>query len=207
LILPRHSQTEEFVHLLCEKIQEIIIGFYTDKPEPFMGPVISEKHAKQLLEKQTNLLNKGAIPLLKMESLQKGAAFLSPALLDVTAVHDRPDEEIFGPCLQLIYVKDFQSAIEEANRTQFGLSAGLFSDNPDEYAIFYKQIRAGIINWNNPLTGASSAAPFGGIGGSGNHRPSAYYAADYCSYPVASIESPSLKMPRTEQIGFRKIVD
>jgi succinylglutamic semialdehyde dehydrogenase len=42
------------------------------------------------------------------------------------------------------------------------------------------------------LTGASSKAPFGGIGLSGNHRPSAYYAADYCAYPVSGLEQTGL---------------
>ena len=60
---------------------------------------------------------------------------------------------------------------------------------------FQVQARAGIVNWNRPTTGAASSAPFGGIGKSGNHRPSAYYAADYCAYPVASIESSVLEMP------------
>jgi succinylglutamic semialdehyde dehydrogenase len=52
------------------------------------------------------------------------------------------------------------------------------------------------------LTGASSAAPFGGIGASGNHRPSAYYAADYCAYPVASLEQPVLSVPETLPPGM-----
>lgn len=51
-----------------------------------------------------------------------------------------------------------------------------------------------IVNWNKPLTGASSATPFGGVGASGNHRPSAYYAADYCAWPMASLESESLSL-------------
>ena len=52
-------------------------------------------------------------------------------------------------------------------------------------------MRAGVVNWNRPTTGASSSAPFGGIGGSGNHRPSAFYAADYCAFPVAGLEAPN----------------
>ena len=55
--------------------------------------------------------------------------------------------------------------------------------------------QAGVVNWNRPTTGAASSAPFGGVGKSGNHRPSAYYAADYCAYPVASIETAELEMP------------
>ena len=53
---------------------------------------------------------------------------------------------------------------------------------------FWANVRAGVINWNRPTNGAPSSAPFGGVGLSGNHRPSAYYAADYCAYPVVSTE-------------------
>jgi succinylglutamic semialdehyde dehydrogenase len=60
---------------------------------------------------------------------------------------------------------------------------------------FHREVRAGVINWNRPLTGASSAMPFGGIGDSGNNRPSAFFASDYCSYPVASMESERLTLP------------
>ena len=81
----------------------------------------------------------------------------------------------------------------EANNTRFGLSASLIGGNPQDYDRFWANVRAGVINWNRPTNGASSAAPFGGIGLSGNHRPSAYYAADYCAYPVASTE---MKQPR-----------
>jgi len=56
-------------------------------------------------------------------------------------------------------------------------------------------MRAGIINWNRPTIGATSMAPFGGLGCSGNHRPSGYYAADYCAHPIASNESTSLVLP------------
>jgi succinylglutamic semialdehyde dehydrogenase len=115
--------------------------------------------------------------------------------MDVTTIKERLDEEIFGPFLQVIRVDNFQEALQEANRTKYGLSAGLLSQKQEEYDMFYQQIHAGIVNWNTPLTGASSAAPFGGIKCSGNHRPSAYYAADYCAYPVASLETPELKMP------------
>jgi succinylglutamic semialdehyde dehydrogenase len=106
---------------------------------------------------------------------------------------ERPDIELFGPLLQVIRVPDLDSAIAEANNTRFGLSASLIGGSPEDYGRFWANIRAGIINWNRPTNGASSAAPFGGIGLSGNHRPAAYYAADYCAYPVASNE---MEQPR-----------
>ena len=71
------------------------------------------------------------------------------------------------------------------------------SDSAERYQQFLLESRAGIVNWNKQLTGAASSAPFGGIGASGNHRSSAYYAADYCSYPVASLEVEKLTLPAT----------
>jgi succinylglutamic semialdehyde dehydrogenase len=196
------EEAEGFLPILQEMIKGIKIGAYTDLPEPFMGPLISKKAAEKVLMDQEERINHGGIPLLKMEQLHPNSSFLSPGLMDVTPLKDQIDEEIFGPFLQVIKVSDLDAAIQEANNTQYGLTAGLLSDNPQEYDEFYRRIKAGIINWNTPLTGASSAAPFGGIKKSGNHRPSAYYAADYCSYPVASIENNHVKMPATPLTGL-----
>jgi succinylglutamic semialdehyde dehydrogenase len=180
---------------LKKLIPEIKVGPYTSQPEPYMGPVISSAAADSFLKAQNDLINHGGQALVPMSSLTAGTGLVSPALIDVTHCHDLPDEEIFGPLLQVIIASDFQQAVKEANKTTYGLAAGLLSDSLQEYEVFKDAVKAGVVNWNVPLTGASSAAPFGGIGRSGNHRPSAYYAADYCNYPVASIESGSIKKP------------
>jgi succinylglutamic semialdehyde dehydrogenase len=130
-----------------------------------------------------------------------GAALLTPGIIDVTAVAERQDEEFFGPLLQVIRYADFDAAIAEANATEFGLAAGLLSDSKARYEQFWLESRAGIVNWNKQLTGAASTAPFGGVGASGNHRASAYYAADYCAYPVASLETESVSLPATLSPG------
>ena len=137
----------------------------------------------------------GGESLLTLKHLEAGTGFVSPGIIDVTAVAALPDEEYFGPLLQLIRYDDFDAAIDQGNATSFGLSAGLLGDSEADWQHFFKRIRAGIVNWNKPITGASSAAPFGGIGASGNHRASAYYAADYCAYPVASVEDSKAAMP------------
>jgi succinylglutamic semialdehyde dehydrogenase len=127
--------------------------------------------------------------------LNPQAGFVTAGIVDVTDAAGIPDEEWFGPLLQVIRVADFDAALKVANATEFGLAAALLSDDPALWQTFQTRARAGIINWNRPTTGAASTAPFGGIGKSGNHRPSAYYAADYCAYPVASIENSALEMP------------
>jgi succinylglutamic semialdehyde dehydrogenase len=137
-----------------------------------------------------------------MRRTQPNKPFLSPGLLDVSEVVDLGDEEAFGPLLQLLRVTDFDAAIVAANRTAYGLSAGLFCDDGALFSEFFRRIRAGVVNWNRPLTGASSNAPFGGVGDSGNHRPSAYYAADYCAYPIASLETERLTLPDTFTPGI-----
>jgi succinylglutamic semialdehyde dehydrogenase len=125
------------------------------------------------------------------------------AIIDVTAAVDVPDEEWFGPLLQVVRVDDFEAALVAANATSFGLAAGLLSDDPAVWEKFLLRVRAGVVNWNRPTTGAVSTAPFGGVGHSGNHRPSAFYAADYCAYPAASIENTHLDMPTTLSFGLR----
>lgn len=202
LIVPTGPSGDAFVAELVRFISTIRVGPFTDSPEPFMGPVISGAAATQVLSAQESLLARGATPLVKSRSLLAGTGLLSPGLIDVTAVRDRADEEIFGPLLQVIRVPDFDAALAEANATRYGLAAGLIADDPSLYARFRDEVRAGLINWNQQLTGASGAAPFGGVGQSGNHRPAGFFAADYCSYPVASIEVPELNMPATMPIGL-----
>jgi succinylglutamic semialdehyde dehydrogenase len=195
LILPEGDTGEAFLAELKRLMATIRVGAHTERPEPFMGPVISAQAAGDVLAKQQALLGAGARMLVPLRSLRPNTGLLSPGLIDVTQARNRSDEEIFGPLLQVIRVPNFDAAIAEANRTRYGLAAGLLSDDPALYARFRDEVRAGLINWNQQLTGASGAAPFGGVGGSGNHRPSAFFAADYCAYPVASMELPELKHP------------
>ena len=112
-----------------------------------------------------------------------------------------PDEEIFGPLLQVSTVQTFAEAITEANATQFGLAAGIVARERAQYETFYNQTKAGIINWNQPLTGATTAAPFGGAKASGNYRSAGFLSVDYCSYPCASIEDETPVVPATRPGG------
>ncbi len=158
------------------------------EPQPFMGTVIDNDAADILLQSREALLEHGAEDILEMTRPKEGLPFLTPGIVETTSIDERPDVELFGPLLQVIRVKDFDEAIVEANNTRYGLSASLIGGEPADFEKFWAEARAGIVNWNRPTNGASSAAPFGGIGLSGNHRPAAYYAADYCAYPVASTE-------------------
>ena len=202
LIVPVGPAGDKLIARLVEVAARLKVGHFDDPDPPFMGAVISVAAAEKLLDAQNGFIEKGATRLLEMKSIKSGTALLSPGILDVTGVAGLPDEEYFGPLLQVTRYDNFAEALAIANNTRYGLAAGLLSENADEYATFLRHIRAGIVNWNRPLTGASSAAPFGGIGASGNHRASAYYAADYCAYPQASLESATLTLPEKLSPGL-----
>ncbi len=187
-LIVKDGMHEPLVAELRKLIARLIVGDPHSTPAPFMGPVIDNEAADGLQESFLALLMKGGRPIVQLERPLDDFPFLSPAIIDVTEVRDRPDIELFGPLLQMIRVPDFNAALIEANNTRFGLSASLIGGSPELYDRFWANSRAGIVNWNKPTSGASSSAPFGGIGLSGNHRPSAYYAADYCAYPVVSSE-------------------
>ncbi|WP_010490382.1 succinylglutamate-semialdehyde dehydrogenase [Pseudomonas sp. S9] len=197
LLVPQGEWGDALLARLVKVASDIKVAAFDAQPAPFMGSVISLAAAQHLMTAQQQLLANGARALLEMTQPQAGAALLTPGIIDVTAVAERADEEFFGPLLQVIRYDQFADAIREANNTAFGLAAGLLSDSKARYEQFWLESRAGIVNWNKQLTGAASSAPFGGVGASGNHRASAYYAADYCAYPVASLETETLSLPAT----------
>ncbi|GAB2878292.1 succinylglutamate-semialdehyde dehydrogenase [Paraburkholderia jirisanensis] len=202
IFVPHGAFGERFVERLVDVTARLGVGAYDAQPQPYMGAVITARAAARLVEAQARLLAAGGKSLLTMTQRDPQLGFVSPAILDVTAAHDLPDEEHFGPLAQIVRYLSFDAAIEQANDTAYGLCAGLLADDEAQWTHFQRAIRAGIVNWNRPTNGASSAAPFGGIGRSGNQRPSAYYAADYCSYPMASVESTQLQMPANLSPGL-----
>ena len=203
LIVPEGNQGNTFIEELVRQTKTIKVGAY-DQEGIFIGPLISKEAATKVLVEQDKLIERGAKAILKAKRIDASGsetteetAFIQPGIIDSTSIAEdqKEDFEIFGPVLQIFRTKDFSSAIAEANNTAYGLSAGLLSDSEELYQEFYSKIKAGLVNWNQQITGASGANPFGGVGDSGNFRPSAYYACDYSCYPV-SWNQPSLNYQR-----------
>jgi len=192
-LIVEDGRHQELVEAIVKLIDRLIVDHPHASPAPFMGPVIDTQAADHLQETFLDLSGKGGRAIRRLDRKSDDRPFLTPALIDVTDVAKRPDEEMFGPVLQLIRVPDFDAAIAEANATAYGLAASLVGGSPELYDRFWANVHAGVVNWNRPTNGAPSTAPFGGIGLSGNHRPSAYYAADYCAYPVTSSEAESAR--------------
>ena len=202
IFIEQGEQGDAIIKRFVEVSKNIKIGHYDDEDTPFFGSLISEKAALDMLNAQNKLLDLGGKSLLELKHLKPGTGFVCAGIIDMTDVNNVPDEEYFGPLVKIYRYQDFDDALNKANQTQFGLSAALLSDYQETYDKFFATIRAGIVNWNRPTTGANSQAPFGGIGASGNHRASAYYAADYCAYPISSVENSKVALPETLSPGL-----
>lgn len=203
LIVPEGPQGDAIVEAVNAMVERLIFAPWNATPEPYAGPLISVKAAEAALKALQDRIDMGARVIRASGPVGNlPGAFVAPAIIDVTGV-DVPDEEMFAPFLSVTRVASFEAAIEAANATRYGLSAGLVSDDPAHWDRFIRRIRAGVVNFNRPTTGAAGDMPFGGLGASGNHRPSAYYAADYCAYPVASFEAGSVRNIESEIKGLR----
>lgn len=203
VIIPEGGRGDAILAAVVDYAGRLTVGSWDDRTDPSMGPLVSEQAANRVRSAYEDLVRRGAVVLLPLETpAGRSRAFLTPAIIEVTGL-DVPDQEIFGPVLQVERVLDFASAIKAANNTAFGLAGGLISEERalwDRYAL---RARAGVCNWNRPTTGAAGTMPFGGLGASGNHRPSAYYAADYCAHPVASFEAPEVTDQTKDIRGLR----
>lgn len=203
LIVPEGPQGDAVVEAVAALSDRLVFAPWTSDPEPYAGPLISEKAAAAALAALQQRIDAGARVIRTSGPVGNlPGAFVRPAIIDVTGV-DVPDEEMFAPFLQVTRVPTFEAAIAAANATRYGLSAGLVSDDPANWDRFVRRIRAGVVNFNRPTTGAAGDMPFGGLGASGNHRPSAWYAADYCAYPVASFEADAVRNIEGEIKGLR----
>ncbi len=203
LIVPEGPAGDAIVEAVDALVERLIFAPWASTPEPYAGPLISQRAAEQALAALQQRIDIGAKVIRASGPVANlPGAFVQPAIIDVTGV-EVSDEEMFAPFLSVTRVASFEAAIAAANATRYGLSAGLVSDDPANWDRFIRRIRAGVVNFNRPTTGAAGDMPFGGLGASGNHRPSAYYAADYCAYPVASFEAGTVKNIEGEIRGLR----
>lgn len=199
VVLPTGKWGDQVVDAIVERAKGLKIGA-ADEDNAFMGPLVSEGAAAAAVDFQTMLSKAGGKPLRRLKRLERGGGFVTAGVVDVTNAHHIPDEELFGPLMQIKRVDSFDQAIKYANDTRYGLSGGLVSDDDALWLRAHREMRAGILNRNRPTAGASGAMPFGGPGLSGNARPGAYYAADYCAWPQASQIAD--KAERLGAVGF-----
>jgi succinylglutamic semialdehyde dehydrogenase len=180
---------------LASMFSRLRIGHFSATPEPYYGPLIRGSQANVIMARCQEMVSGGAEPLVAPTQLGPCGTLVTPGLIDVTGYAADSDEEIFGPILKVIRVGSFEEGLSVANKTKFGLAAGIVTQDRDLFESFFCNVRAGIVNWNQQLTGATTFAPFGGLKQSGNCRPAGYMSADYCSVAVASFEVPVPTLP------------
>ena len=204
LIVIKHPENEGLLEDLSRSVAAIEVSNPLSDPQPFMGTLVSMEAASSILAAQEELRAQGASVLNEAKVNAQCASMLTPSLIVLNG-QAATDQEHFGPLLTVTLVDGLDAAIRVANQTRYGLAAGLLSDDAAAFQHFSDRVRAGIVNWNSPTTGASGKLPFGGSGASGNHRPSGYFAADYCSYPVATLENHQLSWSGTLPPGLQGI--
>lgn len=190
LIVIDGAKSDATIEALLKLCDQALVGEHIEQPA--YGPVIHLKAADTVRKKIAMLSDNGAKIIRNTNST---GVHLTPAIVDVSEVTTRQDDEVFGPLLQIIRVTSFEQAMIELNSTKYGLAAGLISEDVLEQKQFWAQAHAGVCSINAPTAGAASNLPFGGVGASGNHRPSAYYAADYCAWPQAGRHNPKIALP------------
>lgn len=195
LLVKRGAAGDRFLERLVMVAGRLRPAAWDAEPQPFIGGVISRSAALKVMEAWHQHLARGGRALLTPALLDQHSSLISPGIVELTGVTGVPDEEVFGPLLGVWRYDSFDEAIALANDTRYGLSAGLISPDRAQFDRLLLEARAGIVNWNRPLTGAASTAPFGGVGASGNHRPGAWYMADACAWPMASLESEHCSLP------------
>lgn len=182
-LIVRSAIADEFLLRLSEVSGSLVIGSPDDEPEPFMGPLISDSARQAYLSAVEDIIREGARVHLPSRPLDRPGYFVTPGIIEPD--WEIKDEEIFGPLIQVSRQDTLDQAIVEADRTKFGLAAGLISANKEDFELFRARVRAGLLNWNTQLTGASGLAPFGGVKLSGNHHPAGILSADYAADGIA----------------------
>lgn len=190
LFLPAGGFGDRVLAAVADRVAAMRVAPGDDPEAPFIGPLVDAAQARRMQDEERAWIAQGGRAVVAARYGDPGPAFVRPGLVDMSAAVPPGDAELFAPCLQLWRVRDLDEAVARANDTRFGLSAGVVTDDADLWQALEPRLRAGLVNWNRPTTGAASSLPFGGPGLSGNGRPSAWYAADYCAWPVARQEAP-----------------
>ncbi len=190
-IIVHPKLADEFTERFYQAAKKLSIGHWQDNT--FMGTLINASAVEKYIRFQEIANREGAESLMRGKSLDlkhKGY-YVTPSIhlvkkFDANSVYQK--SEIFGPNVAIYQSADFNETMDIVNSSGYGLAMALFSKDKNLYQQALIQARVGILNWNRTTNGASSKLPFGGMGKSGNDRPSGHFAIQYCTVPVASLE-------------------
>jgi succinylglutamic semialdehyde dehydrogenase len=198
-LIVHRAIADRFVPAVLKAASNLIVGDprSANGAPVFMGPIIGESARQAVLDAQRAMVRAGGRLLLESTAMPSasGGWYITPGVVEVerfsraTGLIDDAgaDVETFGPLLRVSVVDSLDDAIAQANSTDFGLAASLFTKDQVSIDRFLREAHAGCVNINTGTAGASSKLPFGGLGRSGNHRPAGAFSLDYCAVPIAGM--------------------
>lgn len=185
---------DQFIDQFYASAKKLKIGHWRD--DVFMGPLINADSVEKFIRYQEIAKREGAESLMrgKALSLEHDGYYVTPSInivksFDPKSVYQK--SEIFGPNVAIFTTDSFDEALAINNSSGFGLVASIFTKNRALFERAVIEAQVGQLNLNRATNGASSRMPFGGMNKSGNDRPSAHYAVQYCTVPVSSLEDES----------------
>jgi aldehyde dehydrogenase (NAD+) len=159
---------DEFLNELVKRIEQIDIG--AGETDPDMGPLVSEEHFKKVTDYLDLGREEAGEPLVGGEAIERDGYFVEPTVFDDVDNDMRiAQEEIFGPVLSVITFSTEAEAIEVANDVDYGLVAGIHTQDVGRAHRFARDVRAGQVYVNEWFAGGEET-PFGGFKQSGFGR-------------------------------------
>jgi aldehyde dehydrogenase (NAD+) len=169
-LLVQASIKDAFLTRLKEKAEAVVIGAPDDMSTE-VGPLCTLRQRDHALELIGRSVEAGAKLITGGTAIDRDGFYFRPTILDCSDAHDAPSlsTEFFGPVLSVVTFEDEAEAVQLANDTEFGLAAGVFTQNLTRAHRMIRRIRSGIV-WVNTYRAVSPIAPFGGHGLSGHGR-------------------------------------
>jgi glyceraldehyde-3-phosphate dehydrogenase (NADP+) len=169
------SVHDDFMNAVLPKVEGLIAGNQLDEGSN-VGPMVRESDAVRV---ESWIQEAGAAGASIVAGGQRSGAIVQPALVDgVTSDMRISREELFGPAVGVQRVKDVDEAIRLANDSEFGLSAGIFTQDIDAAVRFAREVRSGNIHINWGPMWRTDAMPYGGLKDSGLGREGPKYAVE-----------------------------
>jgi alpha-ketoglutaric semialdehyde dehydrogenase len=165
-VIVEENVADQFVSMLTERTKNFKVGNGLE-PSVEMGPSVDQNHMNSVLSYIEIGKQEGPL-ILGGHRLTGGAYdkgyFVAPTIFDHVPVNSRiAQEEIFGPVLCIIRVKNFEEALAAANASRYGLASSIYTNDATRIFEFIDRIEAGITHVNSPTVGGEAHMPFGGI--------------------------------------------
>lgn len=176
-LLVAESVKDAFLERLLSKVRDIVIGC-PQQPETQFGPLCTARQKALIEEVVARSLEQGARRLTQHQGFDGPGFYYPPTILDCSDCPQAESvtRELFGPVLSVLSFRDEAEAIALANHSDYGLAAGVFTQNLTRAHRVTRQLRAGVV-WLNTYRAVSPVAPFGGYGHSGFGREGGIDAA------------------------------